>query len=131
MRGARDEFARAGADVVLIGQATPNDAANFRRQFELDLPVLADEQRVSYKAVGARMAGMTGLFGPKVVLRGLTTVLGKRVTQGRTIGHPTQLGATLVIAPDGEVLYRHVSRDASDNAPPEEMLAAIAGVKRS
>ncbi len=127
MQGARAEFEAAGAGLVLIGQATPGDAADFRRRFEIELPVLADERRESYRAVGARMAGVGGLFGPKVILRGLRTLLGSQVTQGRTIGHPAQLGAALVVAPGGEVRLRQRAADASDNAPPGELLAAIRG----
>jgi AhpC/TSA antioxidant enzyme len=120
---------------VLIGQATPADAASFRRQFEIELPVLADERRTSYKAVGAKMSGVNGLLGPKVVLKGIKTSLGRRVMQGKTVGHPAQLGASLVIAPGGEVLFKQLANDASDNAParadarcaPSASIALIAG----
>jgi peroxiredoxin len=125
LQGAREQFDRAGADIVLIGQATPLDATNFRRQLKLELPVLADERRSSYTAAGAKVAGIGGLIGPKVAVRALTTVFTQHVRQGRTIGHPAQLGATFVIAPGGEVLFAQLADDASDNAPPEEMLAAI------
>lgn len=125
MQGAQPQFAQAGADLVLIGQATPADAANFRRQFKIELPVLADERRTSYKAVGAKMSGVGGLLGPKVALTGIKTALGKRVMQGRTVGHPAQLGAALVIAPGGEVLFKQLAQDASDNAPPEQLLDAL------
>ena len=125
MQDAQPRFAQAGADVILIGQATPKDAANFRRQFEIELPILADKRRTSYKAVGATMAGVTGLVGPKVAVKGIKTALGKGVIQGRTIGHPAQLGASIVIAPGGEVLFKQLAKDASDNAPPEQMLDAL------
>ena len=125
MQGAREQFLAAGADVVLIGQATPADAAHFRRQFELELTVLVDERRTSYKAIGAEVAGMTGLFGPRVVLRAFMTVLGRRVRQGKTIGHPAQLGAALVVAPGDHVLFEQRARDASDNVPPADLLATI------
>jgi prostamide/prostaglandin F2alpha synthase len=125
LQGARSQFAQAGADVVLIGQATPRDAANFRRQFKIDLPILADEKRTSYEAVGAKMSGVSGLLGPKVAIRGIKTALGKGVMQGKTIGHPAQLGASMVIAPGGEVLFKQLANDASDNAPPEQMLEAL------
>ncbi|MGB9186245.1 MAG: AhpC/TSA family protein [Solirubrobacteraceae bacterium] len=125
MQGAREQFLAAGADVVLIGQATPADAAGFRRQFELELTVLVDEKRASYKAIGAKVAGVAGLFGPRVVLRAFMTVLGRRVRQGKTIGHPAQLGAALVIAPGDEVLFEQHARDASDNVAPADLLAAI------
>jgi peroxiredoxin len=125
LQGAHDQFEQAGVDVVLIGQATPKDAANFRRQHKIELPVLADERRESYRAAGAKMAGVTGLFGPKVVARALGTAVNQKVMQGQTVGHPAQLGAAAVIAPGGAVVFEHLADDASDNAPPGEMLAAL------
>ena len=111
---------------MLIGQATPQDGQNFRQQFGITLPLLIDRRRESYRAIGAKMAGVSGLFGPRVILRAITTVLGRRVRQGRTIGHPAQLGAALIVAPGNQVLYEQLASDASDNAPPETLLAALA-----
>jgi hypothetical protein len=125
LQDAREQFTAAGADLVLIGMATPEDAESFRHQFSLELPVLADRRRESYRALGATVAGVGGLFGPRVILRAVTTVLGRRVRQGRTVGHPAQLGAALVVAPGGEVLFEQRARDASDNAPPQALLDAL------
>ena len=33
----------------------------------------------------------------------------------------------MVIKPDGGVAWSHMSQDASDNAPPEEILEAVRG----
>jgi peroxiredoxin len=123
--GARDEFERAGARVVLIGQLTPRHAAHFRRRQEIDLPVLADEQRESYKAAGAKVATLTELVGPKVLAKGVATSRKTGQVQGRTIGHPAQLGGSMLIRPDGTVAWSHMSEDAGDNATPEEILAAV------
>jgi prostamide/prostaglandin F2alpha synthase len=122
---AREEFDDAGARLVLIGQLTPRHAAHFRRRHELELPVLADDQRESYKAAGAKIATMTELFGPKVVAKGALTSARTGLFQGRTIGNSAQLGGALVIAPDGAVVWSHMSEDASDNASPDEILAAV------
>jgi peroxiredoxin len=123
---ARSDFEAAGVPIVLIGQATPRHAAHFRRRYEVDLPVLADEKRVSYRAAGAKVATAGELLGPRSVSRGLQKTISSRgkVRQGKVIGHPAQLGGAMVIAPDGRVTWSHMSEDASDNAPPEEILAA-------
>jgi prostamide/prostaglandin F2alpha synthase len=126
---ARGEFEAAGVRLVLIGQATPRHAAHFRRRQGIELPVLADGKRRSYKAVGAKVGGVTDLFSPKVVAKGLTTLARTGQVQGRTIGNPAQLGGAIVIAPDGTLVWSHMSKDASDNASPEEILAA-AGTAR-
>jgi peroxiredoxin len=126
LEGARSEFDAAGARVVLVGQATPRQAAHFRRRLEIDLPVLADEGRESYKAAGAKVATASELLGPKSVSQGLRKTFESRgkVHQGRIVGHPAQLGGAMVIAPGGEVTWSHMADDASDNASPDEILAA-------
>ncbi len=122
---ARAQFDEAGGRLVLIGQDTPRQAAHFRRRQGIQLPVLADKDRVSYKAAGAKSGGVRDLFNPKVVAKGALTGARERTMQTRTIGDASQLGGTLVIAPDGEVAWSHMSKDASDNASPEDILAAV------
>jgi hypothetical protein len=122
---AREQFAAAGADLVLIGQATPRHAAHFRRRQKIELPVLADERRVSYKAIGARKGSTSQLIGPSVVAKGLLTTAKTGIVQGRTIGSASQLGGAVVIAPGNRVLFEHTAKDASDNVSPEQLLEAI------
>jgi hypothetical protein len=122
---ARSEFKAAGVGLVLIGQATPRDAAQFRRQQGIQLPVLADEERVSYRAAGAKIASMSELFGPRSVSKGLIAGARSHRIQTRTVGDAAQLGGSLVILPDGEIAWSHMSTDAGDNASPEEILGAV------
>jgi peroxiredoxin len=123
---ARDRFEAAGVNLVLIGQLTPRHAAHFRRRQEIELPVLADEDRASYTAAGAKVATFGELLGPKVVAKGLVTARQTGQRQGKTLGHPAQLGGAIVIAPGGDVVWSHMAQDAGDNASPEEILAAVA-----
>jgi peroxiredoxin len=124
---ARQQIEAAGGRLVLIGQLSPRHAAHFRRRQGIELPVLADEKRASYKAAGAKMATMGELLGPSVVAKGFMTAARTGRTQTRTIGHPAQLGGAMVIAPDGRVVWSHMSQDASDNADAEEILEAVKG----
>ena len=103
MDGAREEFEAAGVSLVLIGQATPRHAKHFRKRQGISVPVLADEQRDSYKAAGAKVGSVSELLGPKVFAKGLATIASTGKIQGRTIGHPAQLGAT----GDGSLRRRH------------------------
>ena len=127
MDRARQDLEADGAQLVLIGQLTPRHASHFRRRQGIELPVLADEKRASYKAAGAKIATMNELLGPSVVAKGLMTTMQTGRLQTRTLGHPAQLGGTMVIAPDGRVVWSHMSDDASDNASPEEILEAVRG----
>lgn len=125
MDRAKEKFEAAGADLVLIGQLTPRHAAHFRRRQDITLPVLADAERESYKAAGAKVGSIGDLVGPKIIAKGALTSLRTRKLQTRTIGDPAQLGGAMVIAPGGEVLLKHMAKDASDNAEPRELLAAL------
>jgi AhpC/TSA antioxidant enzyme len=125
---ARGDFKAAGVSLVLIGQATPRHAAQFRRRQGIQLPVLADEQRVSYRAAGAKIANVSELFGPRSVSKGLIAGARSRKIQTRTVGDAAQLGGSLVIRPDGRVAWSHMSANAGDNASPEEILAAVRDV---
>ena len=125
MDRAREQFDAASAKLVLIGQLTPRHAAHFRRRQKIELPVLADEDRASYKAAGAKVGNLGDLVGPKVLAKGALTTLRTGKMQGRTIGDPAQLGGAMVITPDGTVAWSHMAKDASDNAPPDEILAAV------
>ena len=122
---ARGQFEDAGLRLALIGQATPRDAAEFRRRLRIELPVLADERRASYKAFGLRVGGVAQLFGPKVVAKGVITSVRSAVRQGITVGHPGQLGGAAVILPGGRLAFEHRAQDASDNASPEQLLDAM------
>jgi peroxiredoxin len=121
---ARQEFEAAGVNVALIGQLTPRHAEQFRRRQKIELPVLADEGRVSYKAAGAKIATINELIGPRVTAKGVALSRKTGQVQGRTLGHAAQLGGSMLIEPDGTVAWSHMSEDAGDNASPEEILAA-------
>ena len=125
MDRARGDFKASGVGLVLIGQATPRHAAQFRRRQGIQLPVLADERRVSYRAAGAKVASVSELFGPRSVSKGLVAGARSRKIQTRTVGNAAQLGGSLVIRPDGTVAWSHMSDNAGDNASPEEILAAV------
>lgn len=125
MDGARQDFKTADVNLVLIGQGTPRQAAEFRRRQGIQLPVLADHDRVSYKAAGTKVGGVTDLFSPQTVAKGLLATARTRRTQTRTIGNAAQLGGALVVLPDSSIPWSRMAEDASDNAPPEEILAAV------
>jgi hypothetical protein len=120
----RDEFEAAGVRLAVIGQGTPEQAAEFLRSQKLDLPLLADEKREAYKAVGTKIATFRELLGLKVTLSGIVRGVRAGVHQGRTVGHPAQLGGVVMIEPDGSIPYAHLSKDASDVAPNDEVLDA-------
>ncbi|HEY1523087.1 MAG TPA: AhpC/TSA family protein [Solirubrobacteraceae bacterium] len=129
MDRAQDRFEAAGGRLVLIGQLTPRHAAHFRRREQVDVTVLADDDRASYRAAGAKMGGVGQLVGPSVLAKGLATSLRTRKLQTRTIGDPAQLGGSMVIRQDGSVAFAQMAKDAADNVSPDELVAAMQGAR--
>jgi peroxiredoxin len=123
--GARGRIEAAGARLVLIGQATPRHAAHFRRRRNLNVLVLADEKRVSYEAAGAKKGSVAALVAPRIVAKGAMVTARTGMVQGRTIGRASQLGGAMVIAPDGQVVWSRMARDAADNASAAEIGEAV------
>ena len=121
----REEFEEAGARLAVIGQGTPRHAEHFIEEYGLDgMQVLVDPDRKTYKVAGAKIATVDELWHPRIVARGAKLTATDRLVQGRTQGHGAQLGGVLVIARDGRVVWAHLSEDASDNPPTEEVLEA-------
>lgn len=123
---AREEFEAAGARLVLIGQATPRHAAHFRTKLDLDpLPLLADEERRSYRAAGLSRASATQLVGPRSLASGVRHGLRSGVVQGRPVGDIAQLGGEMIVLPGGEVAWSHAQQNAGDTTTPADLLEAV------
>jgi hypothetical protein len=127
----REKFDAAGARLVMIGQGKPEQAAHFRESLKLGFPIYVDEGREVYEAAGTKIATFDELLGPRMVARGAAAAAKNGVHQGRTVGHPAQLGGVLVVLPGDDIAYCHLSDDASDNPPNSEVLGAVKAVAPS
>ena len=110
---------------MVIGQGTPANAAWFRREFDLDIDLLVDTDRLAYKAAGTKVATVGELVGPKMLLRGAKRARSSGVIQGKIVGHPAQLGGLMLVMPDGSAPWAHLSDDASDYPPNDEVIEAV------
>lgn len=123
----REAFAQAGAPLTVIGQGTPANAAWFRDEFGLGMDLLVDTDRLSYKAAGTKVATFMELLGPSQIARGLRRGRESGVRQGKTVGHPAQLGGLMLVTPGGDVPWTHLSDDAGDYPPNSEVVEAVRG----
>ena len=103
MNRDREQFAEAGAPLCVIGQGTPVNAARFLRDYDLELDLLVDTDRLAYKAAGTKVGTLRELVGPTMVARGLRRSRESGVFQGKIVGHPAQLGGLMLVTPGGEV----------------------------
>jgi dehydrogenase/reductase SDR family protein 12 len=124
LRDYLPEIRRRGAELVIVGNGSPYFAASFREELRLDCPVLVDPELTAYRAAGLRR-GRVEILSPRVPLNAVRA-LWRGARQQGVHGDPWQLGGMFVIRPGGEVVYRHVSREAGDHPPIEDVLAALA-----
>ena len=125
MRDRIDDIRDRGAELVIVGNGAQPFAAAFVEDLQLDCPVLVDTELSAYRAAGLRR-GLVELISPRIPFHAIRAVRSGSV-QSTVQGDPWQLGGVFVIRPDGELLYRHASREAGDHAPVEEILSSLEG----
>ena len=122
----RERFAirDLGAELIMIGNGTPNFAKAFLEEFSITTPIYVDPSLASYRALGMRRGVAATLFSPKVLVHGFRA-LRSGFRQGLTRGDHFQLGGVLVVKPDDTILYRYLSETAGDHPPTSDILAAL------
>lgn len=128
MREHIQQIRARDAELVVVGNGAPHFARSFREDFDLDGPLLVDPDLVAYRAAGLRR-GRVELLSPRLPGSALRA-LASGARQAGVQGDPWQLGGVFVIRPGGELAYRHVSGDAGDHPPVEEILAALDDPRR-
>jgi len=124
LREHQQDFQKKGAKLVAIGLGDVEYARHFREDTKIDFPLLTDEKREAYKAVGLRNASLLHL------LRKDNAAARKRAKAGGHSQHrlgkdPLQLGGSFVFAPGNVDRFVHVSETFGDNASAADILAAI------
>ncbi|MGZ6142316.1 MAG: peroxiredoxin-like family protein [Myxococcales bacterium] len=124
-RSRADEFERAGARLVLVGNGWPAMAKDFAARAGLppSVTLVTDPSLKSYVEAGLKRSALLTL-GPRGWLPYIRT-LRKGFRQGRTRGDPWQQGGAVVVAPSGEVLYRFVSTMPADLPSPTALLGSL------
>ena len=86
--------------------------------------VLLDEDGEAADIVETNSLGAKALIRPDAWLAGARSLAGRN-RQHKTGRRPTQLGATIVMAPGDEVLYIDKESFAGDHANLDEVLAVL------
>jgi len=114
-------FQAAGANLVAIGNGTPQMAADFVASFSVPFPVYTDPERSSYKLAGLKRSFGLGVASIGRARRAMAA--GHR--QGRMQGDPWQQGGVLIIDTSGSVRWRHVDSSAGDHCSVTRVLEAL------
>jgi len=118
-----ESIREAGASLVVVGSGTPEQAAWFREDRNVPVPVLTDPAREVFRAIGAPRSRRSSLH-PATFLRAWNA-LRRGYRQAGTLGDPYQQGAVWIVRPGGRVVYRATSRWAGDHPDPDEVVAAL------
>jgi hypothetical protein len=124
LREHENDFKQKGAKLVAIGLGDAAYARQFREDSKINFPLLIDEKREAYQALGLGNATLLHL------LRKDNSLARKRAKTGGHRQHklgkdPFQLGGSFVFAPGNKDLFAHISETFGDNADPKELLNAI------
>lgn len=112
-----------GADLVVVGNGTPEMARYFRDERQPKVTMYVDPSLRVYKAAGLQRS--LGSTLNRAALSASLRALAGGHFQGRTRGDPWQQGGTFVVFPGGEVRFRHISGFAGDHPDPERVIAAL------
>ncbi len=123
MRDVVPRIRARGAELVVVGSGSPEQAAEFQREQQLDFTLLVDPELKAYAAAGLRRGVRTTLRPG--VLRSFLRARRGGFRQGKTEGDPWQQGGVFVITPDSEPRYAYVSQEPGDHPPPAEWLAVL------
>jgi len=132
LAGELDALASAGATVIAIGQADPTRTRAFRERAGLHCPVLCDEGRQAYDALGlldARPSQVAYGMPESFLRRNLAVTiefLQSRQGSGKEpVDSPWQLPGEFVIDDSGTIILAHRSQYCADYADIDVLLSAI------
>lgn len=123
MRDVVDGIRGHGAELVVVGNGSVEQARAFREEQKLLFPLYTDPTLESYRAAGLRR-GLGSSMSPRVALHAVKA-LRQGFRQHRTLGDPLQQGGVLVLAKGGGLLYQYVSREAGDHPDNADILSTL------
>ena len=120
-----EEIQASGGDVVAIFQYRAESTRNFCRLREVPFQCLGDPTRDGYSRVELGIGARKEYFRAKFLGGWLKAARSGALPGSPFGGEVGQRPGTFVVAPDGRIVYAHYNSDATDNAPVEELVAAI------
>ncbi len=113
---------------MAVGQGSPTATAAFAYHLDLPFTMLADPERVAYRAYGLTRGTLAQLLGPAVLLvhlRGLR----RGARPGRIVGDTRQLPGAFIVDRRGDVRFAKPGAHAGDHAANAELLTALEGLE--
>jgi peroxiredoxin len=123
LRTVQERIREAGAEIIVVGSGTPQQAGHFIEDHCAHMPVYADPSTSVYDALNATR-GAWSTFKPSALKAGIRAFrAGFRQTKRQ--GSPLQQGGVFVIMPDGSIPYAYRSTAAGDHPAPVAVAEAV------
>jgi hypothetical protein len=129
LRGRLQDVRDAGAELVLVGNGTPEQAASFQKARAPELPVYTDPTLAAYRALGMRR-GVLATLGPSSLVAGMRATRSGHV-QTDVQGDAWQQGGLYALARGGTIVYSQPNRSAGDRPDLDAALKALREAPRA
>ena len=129
MRTITNRIAALGAELVLIGSGSAQQAEEFLREQDASgLRVLVDPELKGYRAAALRRS-LLAPYSPRGWWEGFK-LWRKGWRPGKTAGDAYQLGGLFVISPNERVELAHHAASIYDRLPLEQVIATLERLRR-
>lgn len=118
------------AEVVVVTFANPRVLRGYRRRFADPLTVVADEERLLYRALGFGRGSFWRVWGWKSA-RKYIELLREGHQLERTDSDTRQLGGNAVIAADGTLAWVFAGEGPDDRPTVDQIISAVRDAERS
>jgi hypothetical protein len=124
LREREQSFRDKRANLAAIGLGDRHYARVFREETGITFPLLIDEERRAYRAVGLGSANLLHLLrSDNAASRKRAQAAGHH--QHKLGKNPFQLGGSFIFGPGNVDYFAHISETFGDNASPDALLAAL------
>lgn len=118
------EFESRDIALVAIGMGDPREATDFLGGRDVPFPLLVDGGQETYRKLELTRSFL-GSNGPKVWFKALQAAVFEGNKMSVAKQDQSQLGGAMAVAPGGQIKYLHRARNSADNAPIDDLLAAL------
>jgi AhpC/TSA antioxidant enzyme len=126
VRDRWSDFEALGAAALVLSFDKPDAVDDYQKFLGLPYPIASDPQRKAYAAYGVGRGPAWRIWSPRVIWQYISLVArGRKLQKPRQNEDLSQLGGDFILAPQGHLLYTHVSKSPSDRPPVHELLKAM------
>jgi peroxiredoxin len=123
----KDRLEKAGLAIAVVTQGTPEETAEFARQYAPGLRLLADPERKAYRAYGLERGNLfQTLLNPKVWSAvSASRKKGYKVEMPPAGQDAMQMSGTFIIGPTGQIELPYYYDDIADHPPLDLLLNGV------